>query len=495
MDASLPGDELVLVVGALLACGVLSVGLAQRLRAPSLLVFLAIGMAVGSDGLGWIEIGFDDLRMIQVAGTAALVLILYEGGLSTPLGAFRRVAAPGLVLATVGVVVTASVIAITAYYLLDQDRSTAMLIGAVVASTDAAAVFSAMRGAPLPSRVRQLLQVESGINDPMAVLLTIGALEMWRASPSVADWLVFGAVQLGGGAVVGLLIGMAGARLLNRIGLASASAYPVFALAVAGVTYGSATAIGASGFLAVYVAGLAIGSQVPRHRRLIWSFHDGLSSVSEIGLFLLLGLLVFPSEVLARAGWGLLVAAVLIFVARPLAVALCLPWFRWSAKETGIVAWAGLRGAVPIVLATFPLSAGHPEGVLIFELVFFVVIVSAAAQGLTVGPLARRLGLHAERSPWDAMVEVVPLDQVHGELVEVELDPTSVAVGQSLAELSVPGQARIAAIFRDDQIVIPSGATSLQGGDRMLAIMVEDHLEELAAWAGPAVTPGEELPG
>jgi cell volume regulation protein A len=484
MDASLPGDQLVLVAGALLAFGVLSLGLAQRLRAPSLLVFLAIGMALGSDGLGWIEIGFEDLRTIQVAGTAALVLILYEGGLATPRSAFERVAAPALVLATVGVALTAGVVALFTWSVLGLEGSTALLIGAVVASTDAAAVFAAMRGAPLPERVRQLLQVESGFNDPMAVLLTVGAIEVWRGAPAAGDWLAFGALQLGGGAIVGLGLGLGGARILGRVRLANASAYPVFALAVAGLAYGTATTAGASGFLAVYVAGLVVGNRVPRHRRLIRSFHDGLSSVAEIGLFLLLGLLVFPSQVLDLSGRGLLIALVLVFVARPLAVWLVLPWFSIPAREAWIVAWAGLRGAVPIVLATFPLSAGHPDGPLIFDVVFFVVVVSAAVQGATVAPLARRLGLQPAASPWDAMVEVVPLDGVAGEMVEVELDATSSVVGRTLADAPLPKGARVAAVLRDHRVVVPTGVTALLAGDRLLVIAEEGQVEDLARWSG-----------
>jgi cell volume regulation protein A len=496
MSIELPGDQLLLVCGALLAVGVLSVGLAERVRAPSMLIFLAIGMTLGTDALGWIDLGFDDLPVIQTFTTTALVLILYEGGLSTPLAAFRRVLAPSLVLATVGVAVTAGIAAATAHVVFDQDTTTSLLIGAVIASTDAAAVFSAMRGAPLPSRVRQVLQVESGLNDPMAILLTIGALEAWRSSPSPADWLAFGLVQLGGGAVVGLAVATGGARVLNRSALASASAYPVFALAVAGVSYGAAASIGASGFLAVYVAGLVVGSRVPRHRRLIRSFHDGLGSVAEIGLFLLLGLLVYPGDLPPLAGRGLVIAAVLVFVARPVAVGICLPWFGTTWQETTAVAWAGLRGAVPIVLATFPLTVGHPDGVLIFDVVFFVVLLSALVQGLTISPLARRLGLEADPSPWEAVVEVVPLDRVQGDLIEVELDPASTVIGRTLAEAPLPDKARVAAIFRDDEVVVPTGRTVLTDGDRLLVISTDAHdIDHLTDWAagraatGPAAGP------
>lgn len=484
MHIELPGDQLLLVAGALLAIGVLTAGLAQRLRAPSLLLFLGLGMVLGTDGLHWIDVGFDDLRLIQSFATTALVLILYEGGLSTPVAAFRRVVAPGLVLATIGVAITAGIAGFTAHLVLDQPASTSLLIGAVIASTDAAAVFSAMRGAPLPARVRQLLQVESGLNDPMAILLTIGAIEAWRASPTVADWVEFGIVQLGGGAAIGLGVAFAGAWVLNRSKLANASAYPVFALAVAGLAYGLSATVGASGFLAVYVAGLVIGARVPRHRRLIRSFQDSLGSVAEIGLFLLLGLLVFPSDLIELAPRGLVIAAVLVFVARPVAVALCLPWFRTTWQETTIVAWAGLRGAVPIVLATFPLSVGHPQGILIFNIVFFVVLLSALVQGLTVTPLARRLGLEADPSPWESMVDVVPLDRVQGDLIEVELDLESPVVGRTLADAPLPDRARIAAIFRAEAVVVPTGSTVLQAGDRLLVVSTDtEHIDHLVAWA------------
>lgn len=493
MHIELPGDQLLLVCGALLAIGVLSVGVAERVRAPSLLVFLGLGMVLGTDALGWIDIGYDDLRIIQSFTTTALVLILYEGGLSTPLAAFRRVVAPSLVLATVGVAITAGIAAATAHVVFDQEATTSLLIGAVIASTDAAAVFSAMRGAPLPSRVRQLLQVESGLNDPMAILLTIGAIEAWRSSPSALDWVEFGLVQLGGGALIGLAFSTAGTWVLNRWRLASASAYPVFALAIAGVTYGAAASIGASGFLAVYVAGLVVGARVPRHRRLIRSFHDGLGSVAEIGLFLLLGLLVYPGDLPSLAGRGLIIAAVLVFVARPVAVAVCLPWFGTTWRETTAVAWAGLRGAVPIVLATFPLTVDHPDGVLIFDVVFFVVLLSALVQGMTITPLAKRLGLEADPSPWEAVVEVVPLDRVRGDLVEVELDPASTVIGRTLADAPLPDKARVAAIFRDDEVVVPTGRTVLTDGDRLLVITTDaddiDHLVDWAAGDEPGTEP------
>jgi cell volume regulation protein A len=315
----------------------------------------------------------------------------------------------------------------------------------------------------------------------MAVLLTVGAIELWRDAPSVGDWVLFGVVQLGGGALVGIAVGRIGSRVLNAMTLPSASAYPVFALSLAAIAYGASVTLHASGFLAVYIAGLVVGSRVPRHHRLIQSFHAGLGSVAEIGLFLLLGLLVNPGELPALAVRGLVIAVVLVLVARPIAVASCLPWFGARRQETTIVAWAGLRGAVPIVLATFPLTVGHPKGIVIFDIVFFVVFVSAAVQGITVSPLARRLGLRADRSPWEAMVEV-------------EIEAGARVAGRTLASAPLPDGARVAAVFRADEVVVPDGATRLQADDRLLVVAQRrGDLEALVAWAA-ASGPGDAHP-
>lgn len=485
MTSSLPGDGLVLVAGAMLAVGVASLGLAQRVRVPGLIVFLGLGMLLGSDGLGLIDVGFDDLELVQAASVAALVVILYEGGLGTSVRAARRVAAPAALLATVGVVVTATIVAVASSLIFGTDAKTSALVGAVVASTDAAAVFSVLRAAPIPTRLRDVLQLESGLNDPMAVLLTIGAIELWRSSPAPGELAVFGLLQLGVGMIVGLGAGIGGAWVLERLRLPANGAYPVLALGIGGLAYGLAAAAGGSGFLAVYLAGVLVADRSVRHRRAIRSFHDGLGSVAQIGLFLLLGLLVFPAQLLEVAGRSLLVALVLVLVARPLAVALCVPWFGFGPRSSAVVAWGGLRGAVPIVLATFSLAAGHPDGILVFEVVFFVVLVSALLQGLTVEPLARRLGLGGDPEAIDPIIAVLPFDRTTGELVELELDPRATVVGSPLAAVPTPDGTRIAAVLRGTGVVVPDGATVLEAGDRLLAV-VPDHtdLVALTAWAG-----------
>ncbi|MEP7203327.1 MAG: potassium/proton antiporter [Ilumatobacteraceae bacterium] len=359
MHSSFPVDAGILLGATLVIVGVAVSGVAQRFRLPGLVLFLLIGMAVADDGLGIIHFG--DARLAQNVAIIALVVILFEGGLATSPQAIRRAGVPAALLATVGVALTAAIAASGAALAFDLPASSALLIGAVVASTDAAAVFSALRGQTLPARVRDLLQMESGLNDPIAVMLTIGMVEVWRGEPSAADWMTFGLLHLVGGLVVGVAIGFVARLALRQLHLPSASSYPVLALAIAGLSYGVAAAVSSSGFLAMYLTGLVLG----RKRRLVRSllhFHEGLAAAAEAVLFLMLGLLVFPSRLLDVFGPSLVVAAALMFVARPIAVVLCLPWFRFDRRELAVVSWAGLRGAVPIVLATIPRQQVIPTG-------------------------------------------------------------------------------------------------------------------------------------
>ena len=466
MTVSLPSDVALAAGAALLVAGVLCAGFADRLRAPGLVLFLGLGMILGTDGLGLID--FADAGLAQSIGVAALVVILYEGGLSTSPGELRRVAGSGLALATVGVVVTALVVAGGTMVLLDVPATTALLIGAVVSSTDAAAVFSVLRPTPLPARLKVLLEAESGGNDPMAVLLTVGFLAAATGDVSASDWVVFGLRQLVGGLAVGMAVGWAGSWALRRLRLGSPALYPVLGLGVAGLAYGGGALLGTSGFLAAYVAGVVVGARAPRWRRAVRTFHEGLASTAQIALFLLLGLLVFPARLPSVALAALAVAAVLVFVARPLAVAAVLPWFGYSGREVAFASWAGLRGAVPIVLATFPLTVGHPDGQLIFNVTFFVVLVSVAVQGLTVSPLARRLGLRADADSWGGLAEVIPLDAVGIDVVEISVPTGSHVEGRRLSEVPLPLDARVAAIVRSGEVVVPSGASRLEEGDLLV---------------------------
>jgi cell volume regulation protein A len=486
----LPSDELLLATGLLLVAGVLGAGFAARVRVPSLLLFLGLGMAIGDDGLNWISLS--DAELTQGIAVVALVVILYDGGLGTRLPDLRSVAAPALSLATIGVLVTAGVVTVVAGPVLDVDRTTALLIGAVVASTDAAAVFSALRGVPLPRRLSHLLEAESGANDPMAVLLTVGILEAWAGDPVPGDWVAFGLRTLLGGLFVGVVVGWSGAALLSRARLLGASFYPVLAVGIGVLSYGAAAALEASGFLAVYVAGVLVADRAPSRRRAVRRNLEVLASTAQIGLFLLLGLLVFPSDLDEEALGALGVAVVLVLVARPLAVLVSIGWLGFDRRELALVSWAGLRGAIPIVLATFPLTVGHPDGALIFNVVFFVVVLSVLAQGLTVAPLARRLGLEAEPAPSATVTEALPLDAPGVEALEIEVGSSAGLVGRTLRDVPPPHEARVAVILRDEEVVVATGATEVAAGDRLVVFgpTRPDLLLELQAWvAAPARRP------
>lgn len=466
MQLELPSDELLLIGAALLVAGVLGAGLAERLRVPSLLVFLAAGMAIGDDGLNWISLS--DANLSQGFAVAALVVILYEGGLSTRLADLRQVAAPALSLATVGVLITAGICALVAGPLLDVDATTALLIGAVIASTDAAAVFSALRHVSLPHRLGHLLEAESGANDPMAVLLTVGLLETWQGDVSAADWVTFGLRNLVGGLVVGAVVGWLGAQVLARAPLTSGALYPVLGLGVGVLAYGLAAELQTSGFLAVYVAGVLVADRAPSRRRAVRTFLQGLASTAQIGLFLLLGLLVFPSRLDSEALGALGVALVLVLVARPMAVAVSVGWLGFDRRELAMITWAGLRGALPIVLATFPLTAGYPDGQRIFDVVFFVVIVSVLVQGLSVAAVAKRLGLKAEPDTFATAAEALPLDAPGVEVLEIEVGSSCQVVGRALHEAPPPYDARVAVLLRGDEVVVPTGNTRVLAGDRVV---------------------------
>ena len=490
MGADLAADPLLLGGAGLLVAGVVCAGFAERLRAPGLLLFLGLGMVIGDDGLGLINLS--DAQLAQTIGVVALVVILYEGGLVSSPSALRSVVGRAIVLATFGVGVTAAVVAVAASLVLDTSGTTALLIGAVVASTDAAAVFAVLRKAPLPSRLTSLLEAESGSNDPMAILLTVGLLAVAEGPVAPAEWATFGLRQLVGGAVTGLVVGWLGALALTGSRLGSAGLYSVLALGIAGLAYGVGAAFGTSGFLAVYVAGVVVAARAPRQRRALRTFHEGLAATAQISLFLLLGLLVFPSRLPAVALEAGFIALVLVLVARPLAVFLCLIPFRMPVREVTFAGWAGLRGAVPIVLATFPLTAGYGDGALIFDVVFFVVLVSAVVQGFTITPVAARLGLRAELDPLADVVAVIPLDTAGVDVLELEVPAGAGVAGGTLARFPLPGDARVTAIVRDAQVVVPTGGTTLVAGDLLMIVSGSrrDLDGALRAWLSGSGSPG-----
>ncbi|MFA9446612.1 potassium/proton antiporter [Egicoccus sp. AB-alg6-2] len=483
MSLALPVDLPVLVVGALLVAAVLVAGLSDRLRMPGALVSLGLGMFLGSDVLGLVA--FDDADLARNLGVIALVVILFEGGLTTKPEDLRRGGLPGFVLSNLGVLVTASVTAVALVLLLDVGWRTGFLLGAIVGSTDAAAVFDLLRRTPLPRRIASVLEVESGANDPFAVVLTIGILATAETAGHWRDWVVLGATQLVGGILFGVVVGLFGTLLLRRWRLRSQALFPLLALAIAAVAYGSAAVIGASGFLAVYIAGLAIGAGVPRQRRIIRNFVTTLANSADLGLFLLLGLLVNPSRLGAVAVPALAVTAVLLFVARPIATVVCLTPFRFGWRDQVVASWAGLRGAVPIVLATFPLTAGYPRGATIFDVVFFVVLISVAVQGATVGPLVRRLGLETDRPAWENLAEALPVESLDVHLVELTVAEELPICGRALRDIPLPPGMLVTTLVRGHQSLVPTGTTRLQPDDLLVITVAasDDAAALVSRWA------------
>ncbi|HEX6630667.1 MAG TPA: potassium/proton antiporter, partial [Gemmatimonadaceae bacterium] len=396
----LPTAIALAIFGFLLVVSVLFSRATERFTVPVALVFLVIGMLAGSEGLGGIP--FEDYALAYRLGTVALVLILFDGGLNTPLRSVRLVAGPAAVLATAGVVGTAALLALGAHA-LGFDWPTAMLLGAVVSSTDAAAVFAVLRGSgiQLARRVGATLEIESGANDPMAVILTTVLTRSLLEPGEGLGWsvLLTVLVQIVVGAVLGLAIGYGGRLLLARVRLAASGMYAVLLVGLACLAFAAPTLLYGSGFLSVYVAAIVLGNGQMPYKAGLMRVHDALAWLSQITMFLVMGLLVFPSRLVQVAPVGLLIAAFLTLVARPVVVWLCLLPFRYAAREVAYVCWVGLRGAVPIILGSFPVLAGAPGGERIFDIVFFVVVVSAFVPGATVPWLARRLGLRSTEPP------------------------------------------------------------------------------------------------
>jgi cell volume regulation protein A len=494
------GNHLILL-GAFLLLLSIFVGLvSSRIGAPLLLAFLALGMFFGEDGPG--AIYFDNYFAAYVIGSIALAIILFDGGLRTDLGNFRIAAWPALVLATVGVVVTAALTGVAAHWLLGLDWIESFLIGAVVGSTDAAAVFFLLHlhGLDIQPRVRSVLEVESGLNDPMAVFLTVGCVELLLADLAEPTWslaLDF-ANQIAGGAAIGLAAGFVLVWLINRLELA-AGLYPILAMAWALFTFGGAQTLGASGFLAVYLAGLIVGNRRHRAAQLIDRFHDGLAWLAQMVMFVMLGLLVTPSDLLPTLIPSVLIAAFLVVVGRPVAVVLCLLPFRFAWNEHAFVAWVGLRGAVAIFLGTIPVLAGIEHAAIYFQVAFAVVLVSLIVQGWTLARAARLLDV--ELPPLPGTAERIDIDlPASGErdLLIYQVGPGSRIALRGVRRLLQLENISLVGVVRDGRLLRPRDLDRLDPGDSVLvlappaqAAALDQLFAERRQSAGGTVTFGE----
>ncbi len=465
----IPFEYYLLGVAVLLLLSVISSKASTQLGVPTLVLFLVIGMLAGSDGPGGID--FDNPWLAQSLGTVALIFILFSGGLDTRWNEIKPVLWKGVILSTLGVILTAIIAGYAAYFVLDFSMLEAMLLAAIISSTDAAAVFSILRSKKisLKGELRPLLELESGSNDPMAIFLTTSLISLILSPTTSPTALVpMFAQQMALGAVFGYMMGRATVFIINRIRLDYQGLYPILTVSLVLITYGITTALEGNGFLAVYLAGLTLGNYSFIHKRSLRHDHDSLAWLMQIAMFLTLGLLVYPSQLIPVASIGLFICFVLMFMARPIGVLLCLmPFRKMSLADRVMISWVGLRGSVPIILATFPLISGIQNADMIFNIVFFVVLTSVLVQGSTIPFVARRLGVEAPLEPSPDHPETVPEEVGWEPLVELKVLPGSAAVGKQIADLNLPDDTWIAVLRRDGHPIRPGGSTILQAGDRL----------------------------
>ena len=487
----------VLVAGALLTAGLAASLLAGRLRLPSLVLFLGVGMAVGSDGLGWVD--FSNYTLARDIGIVALALILFEGGLNAGFDEIRPVLKPVISLAFFGTLLTAAICGLAATWLFGFTLLEGLLLGAIVSSTDGAAIFAMLRGSSLKRPLARTLEGEAGMNDPIAVLLVVGFID-WIEQPGygLADMVWLFAREVGIGVAAGAVVGVAAVWAFKRVQLATPGLYPVASIAAAALAFGAADTLHGSGFLAVYLAGLVLGSATIPARHTIVAFHQGMAWIAQLGMFLVLGLLVFPSQFDDIAVEGTVLALVLALVARPLA-AILTTIGPFDLRDRAMLGWAGLRGAVPVVLATFPVIAGVHDSREFFNIVFFAVLVSTVLQGATIEPVARWLGATTTTVPLasSALTETGTIRQLGADAIEVAAAPGDALVGHRIRDLGLPRAAIVNVIVRDGQAIPPRGSTRIEAGDRLHVLIRREEMGAMRAllerWrdgpVGPAPRP------
>jgi cell volume regulation protein A len=462
--------NLALLTGpVVLLVAVVAVRLSVGTGFPSLLLYLALGLLVGEGGIG---LEFDDAELTAVLGYGALVLILAEGGLTTRWSTIRPSVAPAAALATAGTCVSVAVAGIAAHFVLVLDWPLALLLGAAISSTDAAAVFSVLRRVPLPSRLVGMLEAESGFNDAPVVIIVIALTEVagGHGAHSVGYLLAEAVFELGVGTAVGLLIGWLGAMGLRHVALPSSGLYPIAVLGLAIGSYGTAATLHASGFIAVYLSSLVLGNSRLPHGVAVRGFAEGLGWIAQIGLFVMLGLLAAPSRLLDQVGPALVIGLVLLLVARPLSVVLSVSWFRIPPREQLFLSWAGLRGAVPVVLATVPVAAGVPGSRQLFDLVFVLVAIFTLVQAPTLPLVAKYLGLIDPVPTVGLDVESIPLGAQGADVLEAHVGPESRLHGVEIFELRLPAGANVTLVLRDGEAIVPTPRTMLRHGDDVILV-------------------------
>ncbi|MBO1336481.1 potassium/proton antiporter [Streptomyces sp. VRA16 Mangrove soil] len=484
-------NQLLLVSALVLLIAVAAVRVSSRSGLPSLLLYLGIGIAMGQDGIG--NVSFSNAELTQVIGYAALVVILAEGGLGTKWKEIRPALPAAAALSLVGVAVSVGVTAAGAHYLVGLDWRPSLIIGAVVSSTDAAAVFSVLRKVPLPARVTGVLEAESGFNDAPVVILVVA----FSASGPVEHWYVLIgeiALELAIGAAIGLAVGWLGSYGLRHVALPASGLYPIAVMAIATVAYAAGAMAHGSGFLAVYLAAMVMGNAKLPHWPATRGFAEGLGWIAQIGMFVLLGLLVTPHALADDIVPALIIGLVLTMVARPLEVFVSLLPFRMRWQEEVLMSWAGLRGAVPIILATIPMVTGVADSQRIFNIVFVLVVVYTLIQGPTLPWLARKLELGDSSEAADLGIESAPLERLRGHLLSVAIPKGSRMHGVEVGELRLPKGASVTLVVRDGQSFVPGPTTVLRRGDELL-VVATDPVRDAAEARLRAVAHGGKLAG
>lgn len=470
-----------LIAAILLLISIFSSKLSLKYGIPALLIFLGIGMIAGSDGLSIVD--FADYQLAQSLGIIALIYILFSGGLDTKWAKVRPIVLPGILLSTVGVLISALIVGYLASLILQVSLIEGILLGAIVSSTDAAAVFSVLRSRAIgfKYRLRELIEFESGTNDPMAIFLTIGLIQ-YMISPEMS-WLAFTMLflkQMSIGLIAGILFGKIITWIINHANLGYDGLYPVLALSFVPLIYSITDLLDGSGFLAVYLAGLVMGNSIFVHQKSLMNFFDGIGWLMQICMFLVLGLLVFPSEIAAIALQGLVIALILILIGRPVSVFLGTMFTGIKTRAKLMVSWVGLRGAVPIIMATFPLVYGLEQAELIFSIVFFIVVTSVLIQGTTIPIIAKWLHVDTpvnEKTRYP--IELEPSVDTKAALKEVEIEEGDHSVGKQILELGLPNNVLITLINREGKFIVPRGTTQIQVHDKLLILSDKKEVSEI----------------
>jgi cell volume regulation protein A len=472
--------DVILLVGAVvLIAAIIAARIGARIGLPSLLLFLGLGLLMGDSGIG---IPFDNADLAHALGFAGLVVILAEGGLTTSWSDIKSSTILAVLLATVGVGISVGLMTLFGHYVLGLPIWIAVLLGAVTSPTDAAAIFSVLRGIPIPHSLRGALEAESGLNDAPTVLLVMLASSFAIGQPmELGIFGIFGliVIELLGGLAIGGGLGWIGAQILRRVALPSSGLYPLAILVWTVFAYGIAALIHASGFAAVYVCALVLGNAQLPHRAATRSFVEGIGWIAQIGLFVMLGLLAFPDRVTPRAALIAIAAGLFLsVVARPASVVACAAWFKLPVRHQIFLSWAGLRGAVPIVLATIPLAQGVEGAEFLFDAVLVFVIVFTCLQGPTLAWVARLLGLVDDETAQDVEVEVAPLDKISADLLQVRIPPKSRLAGVEVAELRLPKDTVVSLIIRDERPFYPDPRERIKVGDELLIVTPEDKRDD-----------------